>query len=176
MSDRPLGKDRLGAGSDRIRKRLLIVGGYAVAASLWILISDSLLDVGPSDAMRLSDGVQTVKGLLFVLVTAGGLYWLMLRAARELGAVEAAQGRYEERFSSIFNNVHDLAMLVLSPDGRIVDCNRASTSILGWSAGELRAADVASLCVDDDGAQGWIDQFIAEAAETAHAGHDFWHR
>ncbi|GAB1393298.1 hypothetical protein MASR1M60_14610 [Rhodocyclaceae bacterium] len=63
---------------DMAMKALRIALIYAVAAGLWILLSDPLTNWLFPDGETLHV-VNTLKGLFFVVVTAGLLYWLVLR-------------------------------------------------------------------------------------------------
>lgn len=67
---------------------LRIVFIYTVVGILWILLSDTILAIFTSQATGSLDFLQTIKGTLFVLVTASGLYALLrreflIRSARE---------------------------------------------------------------------------------------------
>jgi two-component system, sensor histidine kinase and response regulator len=62
--------------------RLRAVGCYAMFASLWILGSDSLLDLMVRDKASFTQ-LSTYKGWLFVAVTSALLYWLMRNVVRQ---------------------------------------------------------------------------------------------
>jgi signal transduction histidine kinase len=76
---------------------LRIVAVYGVVGGLWILFSDQLLAALVSDPVTLTR-LGTLKGWLYVLVTAGLLYVLIRRhEATLLRAGEALERRVEER-------------------------------------------------------------------------------
>ena len=66
-----------------IRVPLLIAGVYAFIGAIWILSTDHLLRALVDDPAALTR-MQTYKGWLFILVTAGLLYWLVNRALATL--------------------------------------------------------------------------------------------
>jgi PAS domain S-box-containing protein len=66
--------------SERPDIRIAVI--YALAASAWILLSDSLMFLLFPDVMKVQT-VGTLKGLGFVIVTSGILYLLLRRAHRE---------------------------------------------------------------------------------------------
>ncbi|HVP66150.1 MAG TPA: PAS domain-containing sensor histidine kinase [Anaeromyxobacteraceae bacterium] len=98
---------------------------YAVAGALWILFSDQLLEVlvpsGPLNA-----AIQTAKGWVFVAVSTALLLVLMRRQARQREAV-AGQVR------AVLDSIGD-AVLVVDPDLRVVDGNRAALRLFGVSS------------------------------------------
>jgi len=57
----------------------LATAGYAVLASLWILLSDRLLELMVEDGYGASP-LASLKGLTFVVVTAAGLFLLLRHA------------------------------------------------------------------------------------------------
>ncbi len=100
---------------------LRIASLYALVAAAWILLSDRLLAAAVRDpAMR--DGLQTVKGWAFVLVTAVVLYGLVRRGA-------ADQRRLEQQVRATIDSMAD-AVLVVDRSARIVDANRSAVELL----------------------------------------------
>ncbi|HEY9199883.1 MAG TPA: hypothetical protein VIR60_10990, partial [Gammaproteobacteria bacterium] len=74
---------------DRPASIATLVALYALFASLWIAASDWLLAFAIDDpALRL--GIGSIKGFVFVAITAGLLY-LLLRGWRESLMTQAAQ-------------------------------------------------------------------------------------
>lgn len=98
-----------------------IVLQYVILAGLWILLSDLVVDYlavqGPS-----FNHIQTVKGIVFVLVTAILLYFLL---RRDFAAPEAAWrvlARNEKRYRTAFENTpHPLWEVDLSQLKAYVD-------------------------------------------------------
>lgn len=103
---------------------LRIAAIYAVLGALWILFSDQLLAalVGEEDPAALTR-LQTVKGWFYVLVTAGLLYELIRRHT-------VAIGRSEEALRATLEGMPD-AVLIIDPEERVVDVNRAALELAG---------------------------------------------
>jgi PAS domain S-box-containing protein len=75
-----------------------IAGIYVFLSFLWILFSDQVITGFASDTTQLST-LQTLKGLCFVLFTAGLLFWLIRRALLERHAHETALKQREHQLS-----------------------------------------------------------------------------
>lgn len=75
-----------------------IAGIYAFLSFLWILFSDRVIERLASDTAHFST-LQTLKGLCFVLFTAGLLFWLIRRALLERHAHETALKQREHQLS-----------------------------------------------------------------------------
>lgn len=103
-------------------RRIALV--YATFGALWIVVSDRVVGVAP-DA---SAAAQTVKGLVYVAVTALLVYALARRGQQELRRSEARE-RALVRASP-------LALVSLDLDGRVLTWNESATHIFGWSADE----------------------------------------
>jgi PAS domain S-box-containing protein len=117
------------------RKSILwVVGGYAIFASVWILLSDTLLHrLLPAPESHLPAALA--KGLAFVLVTALILYWLLRRIRR----AEAA------RYQAIFENHHAVMLLIDPESGGIVDANPAAAKFYGWPRERLRKMGITDI-------------------------------
>jgi two-component system, cell cycle sensor histidine kinase and response regulator CckA len=63
---------------------------YLVFAALWILLSDQALSLLVEEPARLT-GLQTAKGLVFVAVTAAGLFAIARRSLRAHGRADEAE-------------------------------------------------------------------------------------
>ena len=89
-----------------------ITAVYALFAALWILLSDHLMKwlVG---ADRYADLVwlQTAKGLLFVVITAGLLFGLVARRLRQIRAVEAESAGTAARLATFTDNLPGVAFI-----------------------------------------------------------------
>jgi PAS domain S-box-containing protein len=157
------------------RRRLGVVAGYAVAASLWILISDSLLQPDLRDLLLFERNAQTLKGLAFVVISAAGLHWLMRRAARDIAALQAARGRSEQRLDLVFDSIRDHAIVLIDPDGTITDCNRGVAGVLGWDPHELAGMHMSQFYADEL-TQGVVEEILAKATKRGRHDQDFWHR
>ncbi len=83
---------------------LMIAGGYAVVAALWILFSDRLLVAVVANA-RIAATVSEIKGELFVVVTAALLFWVI---NRYLARLRTSEDRFVEAQAEI--RVKELAV------------------------------------------------------------------
>jgi PAS domain S-box-containing protein len=99
--------------------------GYGLVATLWILFSDSLLDLFFSGDLPLWRVVSALKGLGFVLVTAFALFTVLKAELRKRDRVESAL--YESEQS--FRKIADTAPAMLW----ITDANGQATFVSrGW--------------------------------------------
>jgi len=128
-----------------------IVLGYILFAGLWIVLSDLVVDQLFPAGARHSTGVAMVKGLVFVLFTAG-LLWISLRYERRLRYQSAAQqiattAALLGHFRAMSAKVSD-AVLLVGAGGRVMEANRAAASLLGWSRASLCQRGIAELEVE----------------------------
>jgi PAS domain S-box-containing protein len=111
----------------RVALRTVII--YIVVGSIWILFSDRLLATlvpDPEAFLRLS----TVKGWLFVLITAWILYELIQQDVQEIRKSEAETAESEERLARIVETVPS-GILIINRDGIITFANAATEKIMG---------------------------------------------
>jgi PAS domain S-box-containing protein len=108
-------------------KILIVVGGYALVAALYIAFSDAMLfALWPDHESHYLVGLW--KGLGFVAVTSLGLYLLLRRVHL----------RESSRYRAFYEN-HHAAMLIVDPrDGALIDANPAAARFYGWPREELR--------------------------------------
>ncbi len=85
-----IGRDREGGGGRFMNSfiALKVASIYALAGGLWILFSDRLLEMLVQDP-GLINKIQTIKGWLFILVTAWLVYGLVRRGVNRLLESEA---------------------------------------------------------------------------------------
>ncbi len=101
---------------------------YLLFASLWILTSDWALGWLFPDDWRLG---SLLKGLLFVLVTAGLLHLMIRQGSRRMQS-------YSRRARAVFAAASD-GILVLDDEGTLQDWNDSASALLGLaSAAESR--------------------------------------
>ncbi|HEY3183349.1 MAG TPA: histidine kinase dimerization/phospho-acceptor domain-containing protein, partial [Gaiellaceae bacterium] len=89
-----------------------VAGLYALAAGVWIVLSDVALGGG-------LDVAQTGKGLAFVAVTAVLLYALVSRMTGSLARAEAAERRHVAELEALLDEIPAL-VYVVDREGRIV--------------------------------------------------------
>ncbi|WPC04982.1 EAL domain-containing protein [Pseudomonas benzenivorans] len=111
---------------------------YLLAAGLWVLLGDSWLAALGLDSTQLNR-LQSVKGLLFVLLSGALLYGLLrvqqhrlTRSSRDLGASEDSL----RQAAAVFESTQE-GVLVTDAEQRIVHVNPAFSRITGYSAAEV---------------------------------------
>jgi len=110
-----------------------VAGIYLAVGVLWIVLSDIVLAAFTRDVATLSMW-QTVKGWVFIAVTAVLVYLLVRRAEARLRMVaEAYKALVEAAPVGIWR---------LDREGRVEHWNRAAERIFGWSAAEVDGASV----------------------------------
>lgn len=125
---------------------LRVVLVYAVFASLWILLSDTVVHLLFSDPARMVL-VSTLKGWLFVVVTSLLLYGLIRRlrdqalaASRQELAAQAEKLRALQLLAAIADNSSD-AIFAKDREGRYLLANRAVERIVGKPGGQMLGQD-----------------------------------
>jgi PAS domain S-box-containing protein len=100
---------------------------YALAGALWILASDRALTAFfPAEEL---ERWQTLKGLLYVAVTAILLY---LATRRSMAGIRASERLYRQMFETT-----TVALLIDPATARIEDANAAACAFYGWPLDEL---------------------------------------
>lgn len=128
------------------RRALLVAVIYAVFAEIWIVASDWLLSSLVHEWSRLLQA-QTVKGGLFVLVTASLLFVLLYRLLRsdaqfmqQLDAQRAAINELNQFRESVIDNA-SIWIHVVDPDARVSVWNKAAEQISGYPRDEVLGCD-----------------------------------
>ncbi|MEW6313641.1 MAG: PAS domain S-box protein [Pseudomonadota bacterium] len=120
---------------------LKVVLAYALVGVIWIWSSDRLL--GMVADRIVAEYLQTLKGWLFVLVTAAALYALLRDYLSKRHLMHEVLRHNAEKFSAIFHGVSDSIVLIeLDADGRLghyAEVNEATCHRLGYSRDELLA-------------------------------------
>ncbi len=109
---------------------------YLLFGSLWIAISDRILELLISDVHRLSI-MQTYKGWFFVLASALVLYLVVRREFRVRQSAETALRDSEEKYRMLMLNATDGIILADAQSGAILEVNRKIEELTGRSAKEL---------------------------------------
>src|SRR6056297_1807635 len=140
----------------RIRASRIVLG-YILFAGLWIVLSDLVLEQLLPAGSAHSTGVAMIKGIVFVIFTAG-LLWISLRYERRLRYRSAAQqvattAALLGHFRAMSAKVSD-AVLLVGADGRIMEANRAAASLLGWSRATLCGRGIGEIEIEVEGKAG----------------------
>jgi PAS domain S-box-containing protein len=107
---------------------LRIVVVYALTGGLWILFSDRILVAAISD-LHVLTRLQTYKGWLYVIATAGLLYLL-------IGHYLAERSRQEKKLADIFERITD-GFVSLDRDWRYTYVNQKAAQIFGRLRADL---------------------------------------
>jgi len=107
--------------------RIVII--YAVAGSLWIYLSDTLLGFVIRDPEALTR-IAVFKGLLFILLTATLLYYLIGRYTSKLSTSEVELERQKSLLSSVVEGTSD-AVFVKNREGCYLLANAAVCKAVG---------------------------------------------
>jgi len=110
---------------------------YAIFGALWIFFSDALwasLANLPFAKLAL---IQTVKGLVFVGLSALLLFWLVRGALRRVEESERQRREYESRYRQVFERTSSVCWILDAETLRILDANPAAVRFYGWSREEL---------------------------------------
>jgi PAS domain S-box-containing protein len=124
---------------------------YVIGAAVWILFSDKVLALFVSSPTEFVD-LSMVKGLGFVLLSGGLLYYLLARWLRQWEQevekrrlAEAAQHESEERYRRLFTVATDAILLVDNPTGQILEANPAAEKMYGYNPDEFDRMKVTDL-------------------------------
>lgn len=125
---------------------LRIVLIYAVFAALWILFSDSAVEIMFKEPIQLVRA-SMIKGWLFVAVTSIILYGLvgrmqaqLLASAQRERATQAEKMRALRLIETIADSSED-AIFAKDLEGRYILINRAACNFVGKSANEILGKD-----------------------------------
>jgi PAS domain S-box-containing protein len=104
---------------------------YASFGAVWILFSDMLLNALLHD-QALVERISIFKGWLYVLVTAGLLFWLLQREVRRRQTLESAQ-----RVSQLLIDVLPQRIFFKDLDSRYLACNDHFAADVGQTPAQM---------------------------------------
>ncbi|MBI1256889.1 MAG: PAS domain S-box protein [Chloroflexi bacterium] len=145
---------------------------YVIIGSLWILFSDSVLAVFTGSDTHLYASAQTIKGWVFIAITAAVLYFLLKREFDARQKSEQATLEREVNFRDLFANnplpmwVCDLATL------QFLDVNEATCNHYGYSRDEFLRMHLADIRPPEELER--LKAFIAQQPETGYAYAGEW--
>ena len=121
-----------------------VAGGYLLVGALWILASDWLLPLVVEDPAQFSFW-QSIKGWLFVGLTAAALYLLLRAVFPSLGDWRGGADQGVLSYQLLFKS-HPVPMWVCDrDDGRFLAVNDAAVAAYGYSRREFLAMTVGEL-------------------------------
>jgi len=124
---------------------------YTLAGGGWILFSDYILGFFITD-YRLFLQFETIKGWIFVAVTAVFLFFLLQRGLNSLQRSEQALQEEREHLEP-YRLLADYSMdiiLFIRQDGQIIDANEAAVNCYGYTLQELTQMHVNKLRLPED--------------------------
>jgi PAS domain S-box-containing protein len=139
---------------------------------------------------KLSRGEQLINFEHRVLCKGGGHRWIAWethgepetgllycagRDTTERRSVEGALRESEEQSRMLVEGVHDFAVFMMSPDGRIVTWNAGTERLLGFTEAEAMGQDAAMIFTPEDRAAGEPQKEQARALGEGQAADERWH-
>ena len=118
----------------RSKRALRVAAVYLAFSVVWILFSDRLARGITTDPGALLT-LQTVKGLAFVVASAGLVYFLVGRALEAAAESDALRAATERRFQGVVENLSE-AVTILDADGRVTYVGPSFERITGYTAEE----------------------------------------
>ncbi len=165
----PNPRERLAALSPAARISLL----YFVVGALWILLSDTFLEVSLGQSLSALAVTQTLKGWAFVTVTAGGLYLLLKREFDARRRAEQMAIEREARFHTLFSDsplpmwIYDRITL------EFIDVNETACAQYGYTRQEFLMTHVETVHVPEDLPQ--LMHYLSQAHPGYHFSGEFHH-
>ena len=121
---------------------------YAILAAIWILFSDRAVEALVPDTATLSI-IQTYKGLIFVAVMTGLVYFLVRRELRHVADISSALQTSETRYRLTFEHA-PVGIAHVGLDGRLILVNEQFCAMLGYSCAELSQMTFLDITYPDD--------------------------
>lgn len=151
---------------------LRIAFAYALIASAWILLSDTVLFLLKPDETTMS-AFSLLKGLMFVGVTTSVVYFILYRGIsihrhlqselREENQIIMAQRQALEKSEKQFKKVIEEApipILIFAEDGEVLEISNSWIEITGYTAQQLRTVEA------------WTELAYGEAKDPVKQGID----
>lgn len=114
---------------------LMIIITYILVSGIWIAFSDRLLSVLVSDSETFTR-LSTLKGWLFVIITAFLLYSMIQRYTLTLQQTQARLAERENWYKRLITTAEE-GIWVLDTEHRITFANQRLAEMLGYTAEEL---------------------------------------
>ena len=125
---------------------LTIAFAYAAIGSIWIIYSDHILAFAGADmSVAHLTRIQTLKGILYVTLTAGLIYLLIAIAARQVTSSRNELEETKARYLQLFEHTGAIILVVDMTSSTIVDANAAAERFYGWSRRELAGKTLGEL-------------------------------
>ena len=125
------------------RDALRIAGIYLAVAGAWIVGSDVLLHYWIPD-LKTMESAQTIKGLVFVGLTASLLFVTIRSHVRKRLSIEEVLHSTRSLGDAIFHSANE-AILLLDDEYRIMDANAKAEEYYGYFRRDLRGRSLESI-------------------------------
>lgn len=123
---------------------------YLIIGALWIITSDSVLELLTRGSPAVYSLIQTIKGWLYVSASAGVLYLLLKREFDARLRSEQTALEREARFHNMFAN-NPLPMCVFDRDSfAFIDVNDAACAQYGYTRDEFLAMKITDIRPPED--------------------------
>ena len=120
--------------------------GYAAVSALWIIFSDQILAFAGADmSVAHLTRLQTLKGILYVTLTAGFIYLLISLASRQVLSSQSEMEAMKGRFIQLFEGTEAIILIADEADSTILDANAAAERFYGWSRKEMASKKVTDI-------------------------------
>ncbi len=106
---------------------------YFLFALLWITTTDHILGWFSQDLVQLSS-MQTAKGIIFISITAGALYWMVKNYTISLGREQELQNKIMETIP--------VMLTIYRPDISDFSVNREFEQVVGWKNEDLSSVNL----------------------------------
>jgi PAS domain S-box-containing protein len=120
----------------RVSRRTALI--YLAVAAIWILLSDSVLAllVSPETQPAHFAQAQTIKGWLFVSVTALLFYLLLQRQLSRLFRETAVRRQTQTEMQALLSAM-PLAVIQMDRDSNVQYWNKPAEAMFGWTEAEI---------------------------------------
>lgn len=116
---------------------------YLLVGIAWILLSDRMVDaIFAETAVR---NLQSLKGIAFVIVTAGGLWLLLRHHAAGIVRAHRAELEHARRYRQLLDLHPDPAWLYEAVGPRLLYVNPAARTFFALGDGDVASLDAAAL-------------------------------
>ena len=124
---------------DRLKQTgvIKIILIYLIVGGLWILFSDSILHMLTKD-QSIYNYINTATGLLFVISTAGLLYFLINKYANAIELAEENLYESGKRYKELADSLPQM-IFEIDKEGIINFTNLASYKMFGYTQDEIKA-------------------------------------
>jgi PAS domain S-box-containing protein len=124
--------------NDRLKQTgiVKIILIYLISGGVWILFSDSILHAITNDA-SIYNYISTSTGLIFVICTAGLLYYLINKYANAVEQAEEHLIESEKRYKELADTLPQM-IFEIDGEGVITFTNLASYKMFGYTQDEIK--------------------------------------